>query len=520
MMLAWLNERLFVTPTYLWMGTPIVTPPSSLAEATSTVDDDTRPDHLPNRELRLCSPPCFLSGMRVVQVLVAEEKRETVLGVLDDERVDYVIVTEESANGSSVLVEFPLPAEAVEYILDALTDAGVESGHVVVLSAESAMTEQFEALEERFVAGEDEDASIAHEEIRTKAHGMQPDRRTYYAMTLLSAVVAVVGLLLDSPALVVGSMVIAPQVGAALLTSVGAVIDDREMVTDGLRSQVGGLALAVVGATLFGFGLKSAAFVPTTLSLTTVAQISQRISPGFLSFAVAVAAGAAAAFGLATALPVSLVGVMIAAALIPAAAAVGIGIAWGFPGVAAGAFVLLVVNAASINLASIVVLWYLGYRPDDWTADDRRPVVARLREHATTVLTVGLLVAVLVVTGAAISEQVVVENQANRAVEEVLARPAYADLTLLGVQVEFAGLPGVTTAPEVTVLVSRPDGAAYPGLAQALSEQVATDIGRPLPVTVEYRDRSSYTPSDHVVPVPGSEGGRMGTGTSASAGTA
>jgi len=94
---------------------------------------------------------------------------------------------------------------------------------------------QIEQLEERYVNGEEVDDSIAREEIRTRALNMTPSRLTYYAMTVLSAVVATAGLLLDSPAIVVGSMVIAPQVSAALTGTVGVVLDDREMVRAGSR---------------------------------------------------------------------------------------------------------------------------------------------------------------------------------------------------------------------------------------------------------------------------------------------
>lgn len=433
--------------------------------------------------------------MRVVQVLVPKDETETVKAVLDEESVDYIVFSGALGGTERAAIEFPLPAQAVEYILEELTDAGIDSNHVVVVSAESARTENFHELEERFVAGDDEDSSIARDDIRTTAQGMQPDARTYYAMTLLSALVAVVGLLLDSAALVVGSMVIAPQVGSAMLTGVGLVISDRRMFTTGLRSQAGALTAAVIGATVFGVLIRSADFVPTTLSLTTVAQISQRISPGLLSFVVAVAAGAAAAFGLATALPVSLVGVMIAAALIPAAAAVGIGLAWGYPGVATGAFVLLVVNAVSINIATVVVLWYLGYRPEEWTDGfDHETVLTNVRTHASAVLTVLLLVGVLVVAGSTISQQVYVENRANSAVESVLDAPEYEDLTLLGVQVEFVGLPTSQSSPEITVVIGRPADVAYPDLSRRISEKVTQETGQSLPVTVEYRDRDRYEP--------------------------
>jgi len=75
---------------------------------------------------------------------------------------------------------------------------------------------------------------------------MSPNTVAYYVLTLLSAVVALSGLLLDSSAIVVGSMVIAPQVGSSLGAATGIVISDRETLRDGLQAQIVGLAAAVV----------------------------------------------------------------------------------------------------------------------------------------------------------------------------------------------------------------------------------------------------------------------------------
>ncbi|WP_336037070.1 DUF389 domain-containing protein [Halobacterium yunchengense] len=300
--------------------------------------------------------------MRLVQFALPDGDREAVLDALDAEGVDYVLLGGEA----ETVVQFPLPAQAVEDVLGELREAGLDDRYVVVTAAESAVTEHFDELESRFVAGSESDESIDPTELAATARDMTPNAATYYSMTLLSALVAVAGLLLDSPALVVGSMVIAPQVGSALTTAVGVVRADREMVWTGVRAQVGSLLVAVLGAATVGWLLQAAAFVPATLDVTTVTQISQRISPGALSLAVGLAAGAAGALGLATALPVSLVGVMVAAALIPAAATVGVGVAWNLPVVAAGAALLLASNFAAINVAAPAALLLLGYRPSDW----------------------------------------------------------------------------------------------------------------------------------------------------------
>ena len=429
--------------------------------------------------------------MRQVEVLVPDRCLDDVRAALEEEGIDYVRTSDQDGEGS--LVRFPLPTQAVEHVLGELREAGIDDEFVVVTSAETARTPHLADLEERFVEEGEEDDNVAPEEIRTKARNLTPGPLTYYVMTLLSAVVAAAGLLMNSPAIVVGSMVIAPLVGSALTASVGLVLDDRGMIRSGLSSQVFGLALAIVGAGVFGAVIRNAGFVPPTLNVATINQISQRISPGLLSLVVGVAAGAAGAFGLATALPVSLVGVMIAAAVVPAAAAVGIGLAWNLPAVTAGAFVLLVVNTVSINLAGVAVLRYLGYRPEGAETDESGSRVASILPRRSAVV-VAAIVLVGAVAGVALANQMAFENGANRAVEEVLAEPAYSDFELLEVQVEFddVGLLGRTET--LTIVVRRNADEPTPGLARAIGERVADRTDNRVEVEVKFAEHQRYTP--------------------------
>jgi len=428
--------------------------------------------------------------MRLVHLLVPSEELDAVTGVLDEEGVDYVVTEERSREGAEV-VEFPLPVGAVETVLDALREAGIDDGeYTVVANAETANTAQFSDLEERYVEGTEEDDSVAHEEVRSKARSLLPDRRSYYVMTALSAIVATAGLLLDSPAVVIGSMAIAPQVGAAMTGSVGAVLGDRGMVTDGLRSLVLGLLLAVVTATAVGWLLQSGGFFPPALAVSTVEQVGARVSPGVLSLALGLCAGAAAAFGVATDLPLSLVGVAIAAAVVPAAAAVGVGIVWALPTVALGAATLLVVNTASIVLAGTATLWYLGYRPEGWTAGAIRPNVGR--EETVLLATGAVLLAVFALPTVAMVEHVRIENSANGAVQDTLERPEYAELTLRSVSAEFTGLGLLGGEREVSVVVSRPADEGYPDLAGAVGRRLSRRTGADVAVTVEFAERSEF----------------------------
>ncbi len=440
--------------------------------------------------------------MRLIKLLVDETRREAVVETLRDENIDFVLTEDASDGDRTVLMEFPLPVQAVEYVLDRLRETGLDDQqYTVITSVETAKTVNFQELEDRFVAGLEEDDSVAREEIRAKALGMHRNALTYYSMTLFSAIVAVAGLLLNSPAVVVGAMVIAPQVGSAMISSVGMAFNDRRMIRMGFQEQVLGLGSAIVSAFLFGLFLKHGQIVTSALDVSTVGQISKRISPGLLSVSVALCAGSAGAFGLATALPVSLVGVMVAAALIPAAAAVGIGLAWGLPSVAVGAFVLLVVNVVAVNVATFFVLWYLGYRPDEWASASvadggERPgfSIGTVRQYGHSVLALCLLLGVFVVSGGLIADQMAFTNNVNTAVDEAMKQPQYEKLEVTEVHTDIGVVKFFGQTPEVTVVVARPVGEHYPHLASTIRSKIDDETTQRVVVDVKFEDHQRTAP--------------------------
>ncbi|MDG5821486.1 TIGR00341 family protein [Natronococcus sp. A-GB7] len=423
--------------------------------------------------------------MRLLQVLVPDEKRDDALRALDEEKLDYVRTSECSDEVEAELVTLPVPTQAVEHVLTSLREVGIEDEFIVVSSIETARTPGIEDLEERFVNGREEDDSIARDEIRTKALNMTPGRVTYYAMTLLSAVVATAGLLLDSPAIVVGSMVIAPQISAALTGTVGLVLDDRRMFFDGVTSLVIGLGVAMVGAFAFAWLVRAGGLVPGIIDITAIGQVQNRISPGLLALVVGVCAGAAGAFGLATAIPVSLVGVMIAVALIPAAAAVGIGVAWGDTGVALGAFVLVAINATSILLSGLAVFWYLGYRPDEWTPGTLTGNLTRDRLGTVAVM-IAISLIVLAGAGVVLGQHVAFENEVNDEVRAVLDDDDYEELELVELETEFYDGGAVTDETGVTVAVRRPADAPYPDLVPDLRESLEERTDHDIAIVAEF----------------------------------
>ena len=404
--------------------------------------------------------------------MVPTGKREAVLGVLDEEDVDYAVSEETSGRDYAAIVSFPLPTAAVEPILDDLRGVGIErDAYTVVVQAETVVSERFEALEERFESDEEEDNNgdrIAREELVARASDMAPTVRPYVLMTAVSAIVATAGLLLDSPAVVVGSMVIAPLIGPAMAASVGTVVDDSELALRGVKLQALGGGLAIGAAAVFAFLVRVTNVVPLTAEeVFAIGEVRERLAPDVLSLVIALGAGAAGAVSLASGVSSALVGVMIAAALVPPTAVVGIGIAWGEPQTVIGSAVLVLVNILAINLVALVVLWRMGYRPKLWFREDeaRSATIKRIAALAVALL---LLTGMLGAFTYSSYRTADFEADATAAIESELP----PDATLLNLDVTYEGFPVQSPQSVVVTVGYPPSSSSPPPVAESIRERV------------------------------------------------
>ncbi|WP_049928048.1 TIGR00341 family protein [Halopiger goleimassiliensis] len=410
--------------------------------------------------------------MRLVQLTVPTGKRETVLETLDERGIDYVVTDEDSNREYTAVVYFPLPSPAVEPVLDELGDVGVdEDAYTVVVDAETVVSRRFEALREEYEKGDVESDRISRQELETEAEELTPTFAVYAIMTIVSAVVATAGLFLDSPAVVVGSMVIAPLIGPALGASVGTVLDNEELFGQSLRYQVVGVVLAIVAAAVFAFVVRTTNIVPPSLNISGVAEIAERLAPDLLSLAIALGAGVAGIISIATGTGVALVGVMIAAALIPPAAAAGIAIAWGQPQAAVGATALVLVNVLSVNLAGLVTLWYAGYRPDNLFSVGEAE--QRLRQRVVgLIVIVGVFALFLGMITYSSYAATSFEESAREEVEMLLEDEEFAQYQLLEFEVIMDDDYPFTSPERVIVTIGGPPGEPQPRFAERLHERI------------------------------------------------
>ncbi|TYL36697.1 TIGR00341 family protein [Natronococcus pandeyae] len=406
--------------------------------------------------------------MRLVEILIPKEKRDAVEGVLEDEEIDYTLVEEESRSEPSVVITFPLPAPAVESVLDEIRETGIdEDSYTVIVEAETVISDQFDDLEQRYAQNT---PRISREEMQARAKDLTPRFSTYLVMTIMSVVVATAGLLLDSPAVVVGSMVIAPLIGPALGASVGTVINDQALFRRGIKLQAIGLGVGVITAAIFAVVVRTTGLVPPMIDLFAISEIEGRVRPDLLSLVIAVGAGVAGAWTLTAGTSAALVGVMIAAALVPPLGVVGIGIAWARPEVALAAGVLVLVNILAINVTSLGVLWYKGYRPENWFGADEARVATRRRAVALAVSIV-VLSSFLGVVSYDTYRTGTYEEEVNAEVAAVLESPEYTELEVIDVEVEYTDPVPLRQPDRVVVTVGHPVGTDPPLVGDELQQR-------------------------------------------------
>jgi uncharacterized hydrophobic protein (TIGR00341 family) len=207
----------------------------------------------------------------------------------------------------------------------------------------------------------------------------------FLLLVVLSTVVAAIGLIEDNVAVVIGAMVIAPLLGPNLALSLGTALGDVALMRKSLQTLLVGILLAVGLSAVFGL------LWPSPLASH---ELISRTNATLDSIVLALASGAAAALSLTTGLSGVLVGVMVAVALLPPAATLGIMLGYGNTSLALGAGLLLAINVVCVNLASKIVFFLKGVRPRTWL-DKERAKRAMTRYVLGWIVTLAILLSLM-----------------------------------------------------------------------------------------------------------------------------
>jgi len=295
--------------------------------------------------------------MRLIEIVADAGHTDTLSGIADQHEVtDYWwgAPADDGRRSFRMLVN----DHVRQPVMDALQSifGGSENIRIVVLPVDAYLPREPESPGHT--------AQATREELYTQIEKGARIDSNYLLLTLLSTVVAAIGLIEDNVTVVVGAMVIAPLLGPNIALAFGSSLGDGDLIWKALKAGMVGLGLAFLLSLAIGFAW------PVDLEgdrmLLASSEILARTDVGLDGMALALASGAAAVLSLTTGLSSTLVGVMVAVALLPPTASMGMLVGNGHLGLAAGAGLLLAVNVVCVIVAAKLVFLAKGVRPRTW----------------------------------------------------------------------------------------------------------------------------------------------------------
>jgi uncharacterized hydrophobic protein (TIGR00271 family) len=292
--------------------------------------------------------------------------------------------------------------------------------------------------------------------------------RRFAALMTMSVLIAVMGLLADSTAVVIGAMLVAPLMSPVLGASAALVLGQPQQFFRQLVVLTAGTAGAIglAAATSFVF--------PGSMD-PLPAEILARTSPNLLDLGIALAAGAAGAYAqIRRAAADAITGVAVAVALVPPLAVIGICLEIREFGLATGAFFLFLANVAGIIMSAALTFLVCGLVSHSRLRLGSGYIVGGLRWASLAVV---VMILPLHITRATVLPPTDPTEDVEYWLQEVIEEAGGTGTEMVTVSVER-----VASELAVDVLVTE---SAYMPPAEDLAERLATELDEPVAVTVQ-----------------------------------
>jgi uncharacterized hydrophobic protein (TIGR00271 family) len=229
-----------------------------------------------------------------------------------------------------------------------------ERGSITLLPIDTVISKAADEAE-RNAPGAPSDA-VVWEEVEQRTSENVELSAVFLLFMVLAAMLAAVGIFLDSEILIVGAMVVGPEFGPIAGFCVALVQRRRDLaVRSGVALAVG-FPLAIAAVFVATLVFKATELTPAEFTAEDHSVANLISSPDAFTVIVALCAGAAGMLSLSTAKSGALIGVLISVTTIPAAANIGVAAAYGDRDGWTGSLAQLALNLVSILLAGTLVL--------------------------------------------------------------------------------------------------------------------------------------------------------------------
>jgi len=314
---------------------------------------------------------------------------------------------------------------------------------------------------------------------------------SYLFMTAMAAAIAILGLLLSSPAVVIGAMLLSPLMGPIIGLGFALAIGDWAWLKQSGRTLLLGSVMAV---------LLCACLVYLSPIQTITSEIAARTRPNLFDLFVALFSALAGAYALIREREGTIVGVAIATALMPPLAVVGFGLAtWNWT-VFSGALLLFVTNFITIALTAFAMAKLYGFRAN----------LTKGQSAAQNLFVALVFVALAIPLGFSL-QRIAWESNAQRVVQSELRALFDKGSQIDELTIDFAAAPMAVSAVVFTpALQPEVEIAATRALAERLGEPVALEL-------VQYEVGTSATAAERAQLSAAREGEEAGASSRAGA---
>lgn len=225
-------------------------------------------------------------------------------------------------------------------------------------------------------------ARINREELYAAVQEASRPSGLFILMVIFSSIVVAIGLLRNNTAVVIGAMVIAPLLGPNVALALASALGDKDLGRSARRANIAGIIIPLAIAVLVGFFFKCN---------DTYTEILSRTQINLSDIILALVAGAVATLSFTTAMVGTLIGVMVAVALLPPLVSAGILLGTGQFTLALEAGLLFLTNLICVNLAGVLTFHIQGVRPIWWWEKEKARRATR-RALITWLICLALLI--------------------------------------------------------------------------------------------------------------------------------
>ena len=303
-------------------------------------------------------------ALRLIEIVVPAEEQDNLLGALGEE--DTLGVWPDALVGELARVRILVPMNRTEALTDQVSQqfGNHKDFRMMLFAVEATIPLVEETPPEPPPAVPAEKKSLKKYSDRISREELYNDvtdgtrlTKVFMVTLTLSAIVAAIGLLRGNVAVIVGAMVIAPLLAPNVALALGTALGDIPLVLRSLKMNLVGVG------TVFLLSMILGVIFPVD---PVGSEILTRTQAGVADIVLALAAGSAGALAYTSGLPASLVGVMVAVALLPPLVTAGLLAGAGYPKLAAGALVLVITNVTCINLSGVLTFLAQRVRPRTW----------------------------------------------------------------------------------------------------------------------------------------------------------